>query len=149
MPAAAGGLSPLSILGWWIGLQGFLSGLIGCLAWLKIFDLSIQYVHTAGMTIKVAPKIPSWSQSARQSLKELGRPYFLWPFLFVLLFGWLGQSPWDHLAFTAARAVLAAFICILAMKRIDFFKLTSWMQKKGWHGPAQALDTALSELTKK
>lgn len=140
-------VSPLQALAFWIALHSILSAVIGLAGYYGFLRFSVKKIQMGGLTLRVAPQLPSWKDSAREAAKELKRPYFLWPLLFVAAMGWLGRRDLESLAFVLSRAVLAAFLCILAVKRLDFPAIARWLDKKGHAGPAKALNTAIEELS--
>lgn len=142
--------SPLWLLMAWIGLSGLISAAIALAAHLGVFWKQRSF-HSAPMNTPAnAPALlaimPPWRESVFGAVHELRRPYFILPFIFVIGFAWLGNSRLDHLAYLSLRATLAAFCCGLFIRRLNFVGIIRWMQRRGWAGPATALETATSEL---
>lgn len=172
-PFAVG--SPQALLGFWIGLHAALSFAVGLAAYYGLVGRSwIPEPGAVEPTGEIRARSPAeggaaepkpgggqaepslrwhevqpWSESVLQAVSELRRTSFIFPFLFVLGFAWLGRSQWDDMAFLGLRAVLVAFVCYVLVKRIDFPAAARWMQARGWAGPARALETAMAELPRR
>ncbi len=133
--------SPGAALAGWVAASSLFSAALGTTFFLGFFRLENFRVPALELA---PPRGGGWAQSARSAMGELRRPYFLGPLAFMVFFTILTGRGWERAAWISARALLFAFAAALLVRRIELARVAAWLSRKGFSGPATALEVALS-----
>lgn len=73
---------------------------------------------------------------------ELRRPSLWLPLALLAGMLRLGGGTWQDLAWLALRAAAVLWVLLLVLRRGDLARLTAWLARRGWWGPALAFEEA-------
>ncbi|MCX6134367.1 MAG: hypothetical protein NTU47_11190 [Ignavibacteriales bacterium] len=136
----------VSLIALWTVVCGTLSALATLFAWLRRHRLPAR-IRTMldkgarGITGDVGT--PTLKAAVRKGLRDLIRPLFWAPVVFVGIIIVVNGSTWEQAMWVVLRAVTVGWVLFSLARLFDPRKLVAWLRRKGHWGPAMALSRAL------
>jgi hypothetical protein len=139
----------LQVVGGWILLCGLVSGALTVLAWrhrrrmpVRLRDLVFR--KPAGVIVDLHPvSVPA---AIRRGLKDIARPVFWLPVLFVVGVMAASGSSVDSVLWVILRAAVLGFVLFSVVRSFDFRRFIAWLQNRGHWGPALAFRGAMERV---
>jgi nucleoside-triphosphatase THEP1 len=136
----------VSLIALWTVVCGTLSAIVTLIAWLRRHRLPAR-IRTMldkgarGITADVGT--PTLTAAFRRGLRDLVRPLFWAPVVFVGIIILVNGSTWEQAMWIVLRAVTVGWVLFSVARLFDPRKLVSWLRRRGHWGPAMALSRAL------
>lgn len=136
----------VSLIAIWTIVCGTVSSLATLLAWLRRHRLPARIrtmLDKGSRGIGGDVGTPSLKTAIRRGLRDLVRPMFWAPVVFVGIIILVNGSTWEQAMWVVLRAVTVGWVLFSLARLFDPRKLVSWLRRKGYWGPAMALSRAL------
>jgi nucleoside-triphosphatase THEP1 len=136
----------VSIIALWTVVCGTVSSLATLFAWLRRHRLPARIrtmLEKGSRGIIGDVGTPSIKAAIRKGLRDLLRPMFWAPVVFVGIIILANGSTWEQAMWVVLRAVTVGWVLFSVARLFDPRKLVSWLRRKGHWGPAMALSRAL------
>ena len=136
----------VSLIALWTALCGTLSAIITLFAWLRRHRLPARIrtmIDKGARGITGDFGTPTLSAAFRQGLRDLVRPLFWAPVVFVGIIILANGSTWEQAMWMVLRAVSVGWVLFAVARLFDPRKLVEWLRRRGHWGPAMALSRAL------
>lgn len=86
------------------------------------------------------------SQAVRLALRDLFHPLFCLSLVLALIYFVLIESPHSRIVWGLLRPVSIGFLMFLAIRLIPLENLSAWLDRRGWHQTAAALERAIQTV---
>ncbi len=136
----------VSLIALWTVVCGTVSSLATLFAWLRRHRLPARIrtmLEKGSRGIIGDVGTPSIKAAVRKGLRDLIRPLFWAPVVFVGIIILANGSTWEQALWVVLRAVTVGWVLFSVARLFDPRKLVSWLRRKGHWGPAMALSRAL------
>ena len=136
----------VSLIALWTVVCGTLSAIATLFAWTRRHRLparirSMLDKGARGITSNAGT--PSFRVAVTRGLRDLVRPLFWAPVVFVGAIILANGSTWEQAALIVLRAVTVGWVLFSLARLFDPRKLVAWLRRRGHWGPAMALNRAL------
>ena len=136
----------VSLIALWTVVCGTLSAIVTLFAWLRRHRLPARIrtmLDKGARGIASDVGTPTLTTAFRRGLRDLVRPLFWAPVVFVGIIIVANGSSWEQAMWIVLRAVTVGWVLFSVARLFDPRKLVSWLRRRGHWGPAMALSRAL------
>ena len=140
----------VSLIALWTAICGTLSAIATVFAWTRRHRLPARIrtmLDKGARGITGDAGTPSLKVAIGRGLRDLLRPLFWAPVVFVGVIILANGSSWEQAVWIVLRAVTVGWVLFSLARLFDPRKLVSWLRRRGHWGPAMALSRALRPET--
>lgn len=136
----------LTVVGVWVTVWGAVSAAATLYAWRRRTRMParLKAILDKGTTgIRFAEATPRWNEAILRGAGDLARPVFWAPVAVVALLILASGSTWENVFWLVARATTVGLVVFSLARTLRPTKLVSWLEHRGYRGPALAVRRAL------